>query len=528
MKHIVTLTRMQLGSAFEFISFKKKKDKRKQMSALTVLVLGFLLFSFISFSYSMSMGVVMQTLGELDVLPGFLMAITCFITLITTINKVKGTLFGFKDYDLVMSLPVTTSAVVASRVLLLYIINMFFSVVIMIPGIIVYGYLARPSVIFYVLSVISVLFIPLIPIIIASIIGTVLAVIASRFKYSNAINLILSIVFFMFIMFGMMFIQSDQQLVEIGKIIRNQMNQIYPLAGLYLQGIIETDIIAYLSFVVISVIAFAAFSVLIGKIFKRLNSGIMAKRVATNFKLKEVKQVSSLKALYKKEIKRYFSTSIYVMNTGFGLIILILGSIALFFIKSEQINMILASEEMLTMIQKMLPFGIAFLVAMASTTSSSISLEGKNLWIIKSSPIRVRDWFLSKMLVNLTLTIPTVLIGGVLLGIHFKLNALQMIISILIGMAYSYFTAVFGLAINLKFPMFDWTNETVVVKQSAASMIGVLSPMLTVGIPMAVLFVVSNINYELLIAFTIIIVLGVSVALHINLNRKANQIMAKL
>lgn len=528
MKQIITLTRMQIGSALDFLNIKKKKDKKKQMSALAILGLGFLLFSFISFSYSMSMGSVMQMVGELDVLPGFLMAVTCLITLITTIYKVKGTLFGFKDYDLVMSLPVKTSSVVASRVLLLYIINIYFTIIIMIPGIIVYGYLAHPNISFYILTILSVFFIPLIPIILASVIGVVLAAVSSRFKYKNAINTVLSILFFMFLMVALLFIQNEQQLAQIGTMLRDQMNQMYPLAELYLQGITEGNVIAYIGFIAISVVAFIAFAVIVGKLFRKLNSGIMAQRISSKYEFKEVNQVSSLKALYKKELKRYFSTSIYVMNTSFGLIFLILGSIIMFFVQPEQIKLILETKEALTVIQQTLPFGIALMVAMASTTSSSISLEGKNLWIIKSAPIKASDWFLSKILVNLTLTVPTVLIGGILLGIQFKLNAVQMLLNILLPLSYSYFTAVFGLFINLKFPVFDWTNETVVVKQSAASMIGVLSPMVTVGIPTAMIFVFSFINYELLVIATIVIVLVVSILMHLNLNKKADQLVAKL
>lgn len=528
MKHMVTLTRMQLGTALDFLNFKKKKDNKKQMSAFAILGLGFLLFSFLSFFYSMSMGSVMQMLGELDVLPGFLMSITCFITLITSIYKVKGTLFGFKDYDLVMSLPVKTSTVVASRVLLLYIINIFFTIIIMIPGSIVYGYLANPSISFYILMILSMFFIPLIPIILASIIGVLLAAISSRFKHSNVISLVLTILLLVAVLGASLFVQNEQQIVQIGTIIRDQMNRIYPLAELYLRGIIEGDILAFVIFIVVSVVAFVAFSAIVGIMFRKLNSGIMSQRTSANYKFKGVQQTSTLKALYKKELKRYFSTSIYVMNTGFGPIILILGSILLFFVKTEQIKVILETEELLLMVKQVLPFAIALIVATASTTSSAISLEGKNLWIIKSAPIKVSDWFLSKMLVNLTITIPAVFIGGILLGIQFKSSVLQMLLNILLPFVYSYFTAVFGLVINLKFPVFDWTNETVVVKQSAASMIGILSPMVTVGVPMAMLFVFSNISYVFLIIVTSIFVLLVTILLHAKLNKNANQILAKL
>lgn len=528
MKYIITLTRMQLGSALDFMNFRHKKNKKKHMSAFAILAFSFLLFSFLSFSYSYSMGITMKMLGALDVLPGLLMAVTCLITLMTSIYKVKGTLFGFKDYDIIMSLPVKTGTVVASRLLLLYIINIFFTVVIMVPGFIVYGYLARPLLLYYFLGAISIFFVPLIPIIIASIIGTVLAAISSRFKHSNAVNIVFTMLLVFFIFIASFGIQSDQQLIDIGKTIKEQMNQIYPLAHLYLQGIIEYNIVSYILFLLISLIAFALFSIIVGKYFKKMNSSIMAKRVSASFKFKEEKQQSALKALYKKELKRYFSSGVYIMNTAFGPLMLLIGAIGLFFYKPEQVKAMLEMEEARTMLQNSMPIVIAFFVTSLSITASSISLEGKNLWIIKSAPIRVSDWFLSKMMVSFTVTVPTILIGGTLMCIHVRANAVQLLWTLALPLAYCYLTAVLGLLINLKFPVFDWTNETVVIKQSAASMIGTFAPMLTVALPVVVLMFVKSINVNLLYFLTFLIVVGVSGMLHRNLNKRGNEILIKL
>ena len=55
---------------------------------------------------------------------------------------------------------------------------------------------------------------------------------------------------------------------------------------------------------------------------------------------------------------------------------------------------------------------LCLVCSLSSTTHASISLEGKSLWIVKSIPVKIRTIFLSKVLVNLTLLIPFVLIGG--------------------------------------------------------------------------------------------------------------------
>ena len=115
------------------------------------------------------------------------MALTSKIVLFTTIYKVKGTIFGFKDYDMVMSLPVSNSQIVASRLILLYSINFVFVLIIIIPMMIAYAVLALPGLQFYIFGILMLFFIHLIPIIVASCFGTILAYLAMRVKYSNVV-----------------------------------------------------------------------------------------------------------------------------------------------------------------------------------------------------------------------------------------------------------------------------------------------------------------------------------------------------
>jgi ABC-2 type transport system permease protein len=71
--------------------------------------------SAISFFYSFMVGSGLKMFNSLDILPALMMAVTCVIILMTTVFKVKGTVFGFRDYDMVMSLPVSIGGIVASR-----------------------------------------------------------------------------------------------------------------------------------------------------------------------------------------------------------------------------------------------------------------------------------------------------------------------------------------------------------------------------------------------------------------------------
>ena len=51
-----------------------------------------------------------------------------------------------------------------------------------------------------------------------------------------------------------------------------------------------------------------------------------------------------------------------------------------------------------------LPFALSWLISIGPTTACSVSLEGKNLWIVKTLPIPARDWLLPKLRLNLQLS----------------------------------------------------------------------------------------------------------------------------
>lgn len=530
MKQILTLTRMQLGSALDFIKIfgGKNKDKKKNASALVIIAGAGILFAALSAIYSYALAIGLKESGELRVLPGLMMAVVCLVTLITTIYKVKGTLFGFKDYDIVMSFPVQTSKVAASRLLLLYIINVFFIIVLLVPSYIIYGVMAKASVAFYILSLISIIFVPLVPMIIASIIGTVIAAIASKFRHSNIVNLMLMVILLCAVMVFSFSIQSADQLNQMSSALNDQVQKIYPLSEMYLKGIIDFDMVAYLGFLIISVAVFIIFAVIVGMSFKKLNTSITTIRTKSNYKFKKQEQSSPFIALYKKELKRLTSSVIYMMNSCFGIVLMTLGTIALIFMKPEALMEILEITGTSSMFGDYLPFFFIFLVGTVNISACSISLEGKNLWILKSAPISIAMIFRSKIALNLTVVVPFLLLDTIILGIVLNLTPVQWIAAFMLPIIFNYMLAVLGIIINLKFPLLNWTNETVVVKQSASSMISGFSGLFIGALPLIAFFIFQNASVELIFVCSGAIALLVGFVLWRYLEQKGSKIFQNL
>lgn len=478
------LVRVQLWAVLrDMLSIGQSKNKQPKVLYGGV-ALFVVLMSGLSFFYSYMVGFALKMFNSLELLPSLMMSATSILVLITTMFKVKGTLFGFRDYDMVMALPVSTGAIVASRLIIFYALNFVFVLIMMVPMIIAYGILAQPGALFYIYSIVGILFVPLLPIAIASVIGTLIAYLSSKLRYSNIIN----IVFYLLLMVGIMGLSftmenDSQELVNMSKALTDRINRVYPLAKMYTLAVTGYDIYSFLMFLLLQGISFVLFVVVVRGVFKKLNTLIMTGRARSNYRIGELKTSSPLKALYIKELKRYFASPLYVLNTGIGVVFLTLGAVALFFVDLEQI--LGGGQEQLSVMAVITVFTI-FCINMTSTTMASISLEGKNLWIVKSMPVDSKTIFLAKIAVNLTVLSP-VLIDVVLLGLAIKPEAIQLILITLIALVCSVYVSFFGLLMNLLMPNLNWSSEVVVVKQSVASLVTVFAGFGFVGIQVLLL-----------------------------------------
>lgn len=530
MKQIWLLTKVQLRTLFD-MNLKGKKNKSNEsygafgiLGAIIYVILGFVVYS-----YCYGIGTFLQYINMIDFLPTIILVFTVGLMFITSIYKVKGILFGFKDYDLIMSLPVKNSYIVISRLFLLYIYNMAFSLIISIPGMIAYGYLGKPNIEFYIINTILIFVMPLVPIVLSSFIGLIIAILSEKFRYSNFVSMIISIGFVSFFLFGASSIgSSSEKVIEMASSIVNNIYNIYPLARFYNLGVIEGSVVNLLLYIISSIGIFLLFTYILGKNFKKVNTLMASKYTKGNYRLKGTETRSQLGALYQKEIKRYFSSSVYVLNTSICVILMTIACISLIFIKPEELLTLLDMPGMVDYIGLVAPFGIALCIGMAYTSICSISLEGNNLWILKISPLDTKTIFDSKILVNLTITVPAIIINGLILSIVLGFDLRSILIQMLLPIACTLFCSVMGVIVNLKFPKLDWKSEVVVVKQSLASTLGLFVGIIPILIIFLSYILGSKINLPYGLEIGILIVFVLNFLAYKYLNTKGNKIFYNL
>ena len=202
------------------------------------------------------------------------------------------------------------------------------------------------------------------------------------------------------------------------------------------------------------------------------------------------KQKSVNGTLIKREFKHYLSNAMYILNSSLGYIFLpVLGILAI--VNRDAIQVVVANlanemangvpEDALVfkaMIDVLMPlvifFAVTFLASTSVITAPSVSLEGKKIAVLQSFPIHMKQVLWSKIEFHCLIALPFVIPSVILTGIGLSLGALDIIVITVLSAIIVFFFGVFGLACNLKYPMLNWTNENVALKQSAAVLLCIL------------------------------------------------------
>lgn len=526
------LLKVQLLSLFginKTINSEDKKEKDKLILMWIIGIIGIVIFSIYSLVFTLILSQGLKLLNKMYLLLAIMMISSSTIILITTIKKSNGLLFLTKDYDMIISLPVKTSSVIASKILTMYIIDFAVTLLFMVPAGIIYAIIETPSLYYYVAFILTLVMIPLIPMIISTFLGVLIEIISSRFIYKNIISIILTFA----LIISILFISYNGENIlgnisDISKAIISFAYKIYPIAKIYVEGICSGNIIYLILFSIISIGAFVMFIKLIAINYIDTNTRLNSIKSKSNYKIIDMKVSSPFKTLYIKEIKRYFSSTLYVVNTGFGVIFLAIISILLCISSPEKIKGIFSITGVLNNIKYYVPLVVSCFIFLSCTTSCSISLEGKNIWIIKSLPIKVRDVFMSKVMVNITVIVPSVIISGLIFIVKLDLDIIYSILTFITPITIGFFISISGLIINLKFPNLDWTNEITPIKQSMSTFIILTTGFLSVLLSIGFVLILGNIDIWIVRSIYTLIVAIINFILYKYLCRKGEKLISYL
>ena len=527
MKKTISLIKACMTNDMNIFKIYSKK-KKKSMTLFLPLFIGlYLMFAIYTLTDGMFEKIAPLHLQHI-LLSLFLFGIS-FMTIIEGIYKSGPMLFNCKDDQLLLSLPIKRNIVLFVRMFKFYVFELLFNSMFLLPIMLVY--IKSADIIswtYYLTSIVVLIFSPIIPIVISCLIGSITSSISSKFKYKNVVQIVLS----MALILGVLYASYNMDnifnyLVKHATSLNDLITKIYYPAGLYASLVIDFNIIDLLLFIGINIGLLIITILIISKFYFKINSRL--KKVTTTKKVKTsdlvIKQKSPSYSLIKKEVNTFFKTPVFIINAGLGLVIFII-AVLVFTVKYESIITIISSVKEFNLSKQMVINNKSLIILlliivtsyMTSITNSVVSLEGKNINILKSLPLKTKTILMSKVYSGLVLTTPLIILGDIILFIRFKISFVSAILLLGLSIIMPLVSHFIGIIVNLRHPKLDFENSTEVVKQSASSFISVMIGMILIFISLTIMFkLVGVISSTLILLIFTITYLLIDIVLYIYL-----------
>jgi ABC-2 type transport system permease protein len=487
MKKILSLIKASMTENMDLFRIKSKNQKPGSRRATAIFL--FIFIFFIMWSYA---NMFMEQLSpvHLEFVGLTIFAIlTTALTLVEGVYKSSSLLFNCKDDNLMFSLPIKKGVVLFIRVFKLYVFEVLYNSMFLMPAMVAYIRWAHPGWTYYLTSVIALLMLPMIPIAISCVIGMLISSISARFKKKNLVQIVLVTIFLLLVFYASYNLDGFiAKIVENANSINEVITRFYYPVGLYIDLVTNFNIPSLLIFIGISVGIFALIIFILSSVYFKINSRVKSVKVKTNKnKNYKIKSNKPLKALIKKEFKKFVSTPVFVINSGFGLALFIAACIMMSVSFESLINSRATLEEisidsMIKFVPLILMSLLVFSTLLSSITSSMISLEGQSFNILKSLPVKPYTIIKAKILTAIIVMIPCLLIGDIIVIARYGCNIIEFLMIMAATIVLPLVSQTLGILINLKYPKMDATNDSEVVKQSFSASIAVFAGLGLTGI----------------------------------------------
>lgn len=484
MKKFFALLKVSVKSMLLTSSGMGRGKRKKAVSGAGAILLIAFLALYLSGTYSFMLLDILAPMG-MEVLLFIFMGIGALVGgLLFTTFAVKGVVFGGKDNDLLLSMPVSSTMLMTSRVAAIYLENLLFSFFVLAPAGVACAILTRSGVghtlVFWVRVLIAALALPLLDTALSVLLGALVAFLSARVSRGKALGQNLIMAVYLVAVFALAFNMNGLlgSLAANAAGLKESMTWALPLVWMG-DGILG-DWAALLGFVLCCAVPFALVVFGLGRVYRKAVTAFQAQSARNDYKLAAQSAAGQKKTLLRKEARRFFGTPMYFWNAGLGLILLLVMGVAAI-IKRDMLLAVCAQLGGLPVLP-LCGAAMGFCLSTCAITAPSVSLEGKCLWILKEAPLKEGTLLWLKTGFQLLLSLPCTLIASVCLAGALAMPLWQWAVLFVSMALFAVAQACFGMLMGLTFPKLDAANETIVVKQSMAVLLAMFIPMAVLAV----------------------------------------------
>ncbi len=490
-----------------FYSNARKKNKSKAMPILMAVLFAYVFIVFTGmFTAFFSELCEPFHLMEIDWFYFTLAALFSFcIMFFFSIFATYSQLYEAKDNELLLSMPIPSHYILASRMVSLLIVNFVLEIMVICPAAVIYALRVGFSPIGVVALLLVALALPFLALAISSVFGYLIALVVSRVRNKTAVSLFMSLSFLAVYFYVYSKMSSYiLTLITNGAQIAEKISPIYPV---YMIGnsVASGNILEAILTVVMALVPFAIAYAILSLSFVKLATKKAGAKKKKAYTKEAIREGSVGLALFKKELSHYLASAGYMLNSSMGVIFQVAAAVFVI-VKAKEIG------EILSFLPETLPIApIVMLLAvlLSSTniiTAPSVSIDAKIIWITHSMPIPPFEVLRAKLRLALAITvIPTALLPIISIFV-LPVTILDGIVALLGALAFCVFVALFGLFVNIYLPKFDWTSETMAVKQGISTLVAMFAPFIII-VPICIVAYTTEAYTLIAYAFRDIIVI---------------------
>lgn len=466
MKNIFLLLKTDLRELFD--RRKWKENKGKSVSFLLFLCLVGLFMIFLGTIYSvifvqMSLSAGRDAVTGMNMMGGVLTMMLLFMSVVRT----KG-IFVSKDYEMLMSMPIKKREIVTERILLVYIVELAYSLPLMLPCGVVTAVIGG-NVFYFFAALPAVLLLPGLPIVFGALFGALVSLFAERFRYANVLTIVFYVILFAGLM-GISFFSGYQSAGEEVSSFYFFLAYLNP-TQFFTEWAFTENPLWYLLFVAVNLAVLGVAVAFLALTFDKLVEICSAKRASVRYQAKKLRIKGQFSALLGNEVKRFFNTKAYCMNAIVSGIMAVLVSVMLVFGGKEGADGQLTAS----FLAAMGILSVIFCLGIFSPAGVGISIEGGAFWQIKSMPIDYKTFARTKIFFSTLVLGVFSLVASLIIDIALRPNGIVAACVILAPLFYLVGESSLGLIINMYHYKLKWKSETEVVKNSSAVIISMIS-----------------------------------------------------
>ncbi len=467
-----------------FASKATGKKKTRQTSGWVVLLILCGLMLYVSGLYSYMLAQMLVPLGALNSLPTLMLFFGLFFCCTLTLYLAQSLLFSQKDGGQVFSFPVSSLCILLARLTALYLEVLFLMEMFLLPLGVVYLLFANPAPLYFIplLLLLGVL-LSFIPTLISLLFGLFITLVISKTPFKKIFTILIGLLIPLSMMAISFTLSSSYAESDAILALSVRLDEMIPLLRWAVAACTQGNFLSLLQVAAFCLLPFLGVVLLISRFYKRLLTGLLHVRKRGHFSLHRMSTRIPFWALFSKEARRFFSTPGYLLNGGFGMLLLLVSSI-LSLVFQDDVRATLATvvtplvqaglADASTLAGLVLLVFLQFVSISFQPSCVCLSLEGNCLWLLKGAPVPVKSIFLAKISFPIACALACYLFALPMLGMALSLSALQLLSLFLLLIPCAVLSSILGFILNLKFPRLDALSDIVVIKQSLSVFLGLL------------------------------------------------------